>query len=103
MKSDLVYLKRILEFISKIEICLERGVDDEIIMDSAILDLIQIGECSKKISDDFKSKHSNIYWNDIIGLRNRIAHDCFGINLNRVKSILEGEIPFLKSDINKIN
>jgi len=36
---------------------------------------IQISENTNKLSDEFKTNHSNIPWNQIRGLRNIIVHN----------------------------
>lgn len=37
--------------------------------------LLQIGELTAKLSDEFKEQNTDIKWNKIKGLRNVLAHD----------------------------
>ncbi|MCI8346036.1 MAG: DUF86 domain-containing protein [Clostridia bacterium] len=47
-------------------------------------------------------KYSNIEWNMIKGLRNRIVHDYEGINLKSIWYVLENDIKILKIEIENI-
>ena len=47
-------------------------------------------------------KYSNIEWNMIKGLRNRIVHDYDGISLKSIWFVLENDLVQLKEDIQKI-
>ena len=53
------------------------------VQDAVLRRLEIIGEAAKKISDDFKKDHSEIPWKNICGMRDIIAHDYFGVNLER--------------------
>ncbi len=50
--------------------------------------LLAIGEESRKIEDALKETQSFISWEEISGLRNRIAHDYRGIDQNIVFQIV---------------
>ncbi len=51
----------------------------------AILKAIEIiGEAAARISDDTKKDHPDIPWSEIIGMRNRLVHGYFEVNLRRV-------------------
>ena len=45
---------------------------------------------------DFKTKHPDILWAQIAGLRNRIVHDYFGLDLEIIWQILQSSLPDLK-------
>ncbi len=47
-------------------------------------------------------KYSNIEWNMIKGLRNRIVHDYDGISLKSIWFVLENDLVQLKEDIQRI-
>lgn len=47
-------------------------------------------------------KYSNIEWNMIKGLRNRIVHDYDGISLKSIWFVLENDLVHLKEDIQRI-
>lgn len=61
-----------------------------------------IGECSKKLNDEFKMKNISVDWKNIIGMRNRMVHDYKGTDFVLVFEIAKTEIPKLKTQIENI-
>lgn len=59
----------------------EQFCNDEKTIDATVFAISQIGELVKNISKETMRKYSNIEWNMIKGLRNRIVHDYEGISL----------------------
>lgn len=68
---------------------------NEILLDSMLFRMIQISENSRKLSDEYKRKHSNIPWNAVYRFRNRIVHDYGYVDLNIVYETLKNDIPEL--------
>ncbi len=68
---------------------------NEVLLDSMMFRMIQISENAKKLSDDYKKTNSDIPWNDLSGLRNRIVHDYGNVDLNIVYETLKQDIPEL--------
>ncbi len=58
-----------------------------------------IGEASNHISDEIKSKFSDIEWEQIIGMRNVFVHEYFGVDENLVWEIINNDLPELKGKI----
>jgi uncharacterized protein with HEPN domain len=58
--------------------------------------LLAVGEESKKIETTLKETQSFISWEEIAGLRNRIAHDYRGIDINIVFQIVKRELDTLQ-------
>ena len=69
---------------------------------ATIFTLEQIGECVKKLSEDFRKTYNHIPWQEIMGLRNRIAHDYDGIYLDVVWETATEDIPKLRDDLRLI-
>ncbi len=61
-----------------------------------------IGEASKRIPDDFKTEHPEIEWRRIIGFRNRIIHEYFGIDYENLWRIKNENIPILSEFMEQI-
>ena len=76
-------------------------VDDKTV-DAVVRNLEIIGEAVRQIPSAFKEKHSNVLWNQIAGLRNRIVHDYFGLDLEMIWHIVTSDLPELKSRILEI-
>jgi uncharacterized protein with HEPN domain len=61
-----------------------------------------IGEASNHISDDTKSKFSQIEWSQIVGMRNVFVHEYFGVDSSLVWEIIKNDVPDLKVKIKAI-
>jgi uncharacterized protein with HEPN domain len=60
-----------------------------------------IGEAAGQLSEETKTELSNIPWRNIIGMRNRLVHAYFDINLDILwKTVIDG-LPPLLDDINR--
>ena len=105
-KNDIYYIQKIrqdLEFIvlHMKDICIEELNENEVLLDSMLFRMIQLSENAKKLSDTYKYNNSNIPWNAIYGLRNRIVHDYGNVDLNVVFETLKNDIPELLAMISK--
>ncbi|NER38259.1 MAG: DUF86 domain-containing protein [Oscillatoria sp. SIO1A7] len=61
-----------------------------------------IGEASRALSAEFREKHPEIPWVQIIGMRNILVHNYFEIDVEIVWSVVEKRLPELKSQIEEI-
>jgi uncharacterized protein with HEPN domain len=61
-----------------------------------------IGEAANHISDETKTKFSDIEWAQIIGMRNVFVHEYFGIDTKLVWEIIKNDIPDLKEKVSMI-
>ena len=66
---------------------------NEVLLDSMLFRMIQISENAKKMTDEYKREHSQIPWNALYGLRNRIVHDYGSVILDVVYDTLKNDIP----------
>ena len=57
--------------------------------------LYNIGEQAYCLSDVYKSRHPEISWHMISGLRHRLVHDYDGTNWNVIVDVVFEEIPVL--------
>ncbi|MBQ6147706.1 DUF86 domain-containing protein [Candidatus Saccharibacteria bacterium] len=55
----------------------------------------QVGECAKKLSQEFKVNNPEIDWRAMSGLRNRIAHAYGRIDIEILWDVVEHDIPVL--------
>jgi uncharacterized protein with HEPN domain len=79
------------------------GFSSNRMMQEAVIRQIGIiGEAANRISKEFKDEHAEIDWKKIIGMRNRIIHDYFGVNLQIVWETIQIRIPELGELIIKI-
>jgi uncharacterized protein with HEPN domain len=96
-----------LDSINQIEEYLN-GVDFEdfikrkLIQDGVIRQLEIIGEATKHLSPELREKYSNIPWEDIAGMRDKLIHHYFGVDLEAVWDTAAKDLPDLKENVKKI-
>ncbi len=109
MKKDIkIFLEHILESINLIEEYIKDKRRSEFLkltqlQDSVIRRIEIIGEAIKNIPDDFKETYPKIPWKQIIGMRDILIHQYFGIDLNLTWEVIERDLPKLKNQIIAIN
>ncbi|OGI19127.1 MAG: hypothetical protein A3B68_08015 [Candidatus Melainabacteria bacterium RIFCSPHIGHO2_02_FULL_34_12] len=70
----------------------------------ALVKVIEIiGEAASKISKDFKNKHTEIPWQDIVGMRNHLIHVYFDIDLDILWDTVNKDISKLIKMLQKLN
>jgi uncharacterized protein with HEPN domain len=84
---------------------LNRGafMRDEKTIDAVVRNLEIIGEATRQLPEDFKKRHATIPWQKMAGLRNRIVHDYFGVDLEIIWQIVSIEIPLLKDSLSSLD
>ena len=107
MKSDKPYLQHISDAISDIEKFTDNTSKDLFFANKekqyAIIRALEIiGEAAKNISPELKSKHPHIPWKTVAGMRDKLIHAYFGVNLERVWHAVQQDIPQLKDKISAL-
>lgn len=85
-RLDADYIEDILDSINSIEkftegYSYENFIEDEKTYEAVIRKFGIIGEACNKISNETKEKYPDIHWREIIGMRNKIIHNYFGVDL----------------------
>jgi len=108
IKDPLIFVRHILECIERIEKFMG-GVSKTSFLkneekQSAVMRQIEIvGEAVKNIPQSFKKNYPEIPWKDIAGMRDKLMHHYFGVNLETVWKVMREDIPNLKQKLLKIN
>mgnify|MGYP003344649218 CR=1 FL=1 len=64
-------------------------------VDAVVHNLLVIGEAARCLPAAIKEQREDIDWIAINGLRNRIAHEYFGLSLSVIWSIVQNDLPLL--------
>jgi len=108
MKRDIVlYVKDILENMEMAEDFIKDMSYADFVSDKktnfAVTRCIEIiGEAAKHISANIRKKYPEVPWKDITGMRDKVIHFYFGVNMERVWLAVKEEIPKIKPHIKKI-
>lgn len=94
---DLYFILKHMDGVSQ-----ENLSENEVLLDSMLFRLIQIQECTKKLTDKYKEVHNSIPWTDISGLRNRIVHDYGNVDIDIIYSTLKEDIPWLIKEFERL-
>jgi len=105
MKTDhSAFLNHILDAIKKIEKYIQ-GIEEEtfkkndLVQDGVIRQIEIIGEAVKRLSDDITSQSPQVPWQDIAGMRDKLIHDYFGVDIDTVWLTVQKDIPEFKKEI----
>lgn len=88
-EQDVAYLRHLGDAIHQIqdyvrEVSEAEFVNDEMLQDAVIRQLSIIGEAVGQLSDELREKSPSVPWTDIYGMRNKLVHDYFGVDLGAV-------------------
>jgi uncharacterized protein with HEPN domain len=61
-----------------------------------------IGEASKNVPREIKTKYKHLPWTDMARMRDKITHFYFGINYKVVWAVVKKELPAIEPDIARI-
>jgi uncharacterized protein with HEPN domain len=77
----------------------EAFLADDKTCDSVVRNLEVIGEAASRLPKEFTSAHVGVPWRLIVGMRHRIVHDYFDVDLALVFDICRHEIPELEAKL----
>ena len=103
-RSIKLYLQDIWESTLAIEEYIQNLAEDEFysnhqVQDAIIRRLEIIGEAVKNVDDDFRNKYPQIPWKKVAGMRDIIAHEYFGVKLERVWDVVRKDLPHIKQQM----
>lgn len=106
-KDPIIFVKHILEcikhineytnFLSKDEFCKDFKTQDAVYRRFEIL-----GEAAKNLSEEYKSVNSQIPWQDMSDMRNKLIHEYFGVDALVVWKTVKEDLVELKKEIEKL-
>jgi uncharacterized protein with HEPN domain len=106
-RDDSVYLRHILDAMARLAGYLD-GVNEPtflaqpLLQDGAIRQIEVMGEAVKNLSQSLRENHSHLPWQDIAGMRDKLIHQYFGVDLEKVWLTAVRDIPALQPEIANI-
>jgi uncharacterized protein with HEPN domain len=105
--EDRIFLLHILDAIHQIHEYINRLSHQEFMQDRKTQDAVVrqieiIGEAAAHVSTATCTQYSQVPWRQIIGMRNRLIHGYFQVNLNLVWNVATREVLELQPQIEKI-
>ena len=80
----------------------EEFANDKKTVKAVIRSLEVIGEAVNKLPQDIRGRYSESPWEEMVGMRNRLIHEYFGVDLHIVWQTIEEDLPSLKTNVRKM-
>lgn len=108
MKKDIsFYVYIMLESISYIgdfikDLDWETFKDTVMTQDAVLRRITIIGEATKSVPDDVRSRYPDVPWKKIAGMRDKLIHDYMGVRLKRVWEVCTEDLPPLEDRLKEV-
>ena len=101
------YVQDILEAIIEVKVFTQRMepedfAGDKKTINAVVRSLEVMGEAAKRIPDDVRQKYPDIPWRSMAGMRDKLIHEYFGIDLDIVWEVINVELPPLKPLVRQV-
>jgi uncharacterized protein with HEPN domain len=107
VKDERAYLLHAIEAIDAISSYTVDGCEaffsDGKTQDAVIRNIEIIGQAVKGISDDTRALEPGVPWRQIAGMRDKLIHEYFGVDLVLVWDVVERELPVLRPQLEKLS
>lgn len=106
-RGDLEYLADIREAIQRIQtyttaLSYAQFLTDEKTQDAVIRNIEILGEAVKHLSAELTAAHPEIEWKSIAGMRDKLVHEYFGVNLDILWDVVSAKLPPLRVHVDTI-
>jgi uncharacterized protein with HEPN domain len=105
--SDIARLRHMLdharEAVDLIQGKTRKDLDDERLLQLGLVRLVEIiGEAASRVSQEERGKHSEILWEDVVGMRHKLIHGYDRVDLDILWDTVTEDLPRLIEQLEKI-
>lgn len=80
----------------------EEFVDSELHQDAVMRPLAIIGEAARQVSQETRDAHPELPWPQMVGMRNRLIHEYFRVDLATVWETVKNDLPPLIAALERL-
>ncbi len=107
MRRDRIYLRHMADAAAKIArymggLTRDTFGREEMVVDAVVRELEILGEAARNVSPAFRAAHPELPFAGMIGMRNRLIHAYFGVDLDVVWQTCEADLPGLRRTLEEL-
>ena len=102
LEHILRHCEEIIETVDRFDFSKENFKHDHVFYNACSMALFQIGELSKRMSEEFKSSHTEVPWAEMRGMRNLFAHEYESTDKELLWETITKDIPKLNKQLQEI-
>ena len=69
------------------------------VQDAVVRNLEIVGEAAKRVSPEMRQRAPGVPWREMAGMRDKLVHDYFGVDLDLVWDVVAVELPAARTRI----